>query len=390
MITHLLIGIDWLLYTFLAFSVAYLLIFTMAGILHKRTKVKDTAKKHHFLILFPAYKEDRVIVTSVRTFLQQDYPTEYYDVVVISDKMEDSTNEELSRLPIKVLKINFEKSSKAKALNFAIKETAGKNYDAVIILDADNTVEIDFLSEINKAYSQGCKAIQAHRRAKNLNTDTAVLDAVSEEINNTIFRAGHIRLGMSSALIGSGMAFDYEWFKENVRKVYTAGEDKEFEALLIQQHIPIEYLAHVYVYDEKIQKGSAFKHQRRRWLAAQYCSLAEMWKGLPHAIKTKNYNYCDKVFQLSMFPRVINVTLILLMAIINYIFYWPSSIKWWILCAILIITLYLAIPKYLLNRQLYKAIKIVPILAIIMTANLFRLKGINTNFLHTNHGEKHK
>ena len=44
-------------------------------------------------------------------------------------------------------------------------------------------------------------------------TNTAVLDAVSEEINNSIFRKGHTRLGFSSGLSGSGMAFEYDLFK---------------------------------------------------------------------------------------------------------------------------------------------------------------------------------
>jgi len=34
----------------------------------------------------------------------------------------------------------------------------------------------------------------------------ALLDGISEEINNNIFRKGHQTLGLSSALIGSGMA----------------------------------------------------------------------------------------------------------------------------------------------------------------------------------------
>jgi hypothetical protein len=34
-----------------------------------------------------------------------------------------------------------------------------------------------------------------------MNTDVAVLDAASEEINNSIFRSGHIALGFSSPLL---------------------------------------------------------------------------------------------------------------------------------------------------------------------------------------------
>lgn len=387
MLNLLLIIIEWIFFICTAISVLYISIFVLASRKVQKKIKTSTPAIHRYAVFFPAYKEDAVIEASVRSLLDQDYPKDKFDIIVISDKMHDDTNERLSRLPIKLLKVNFENSSKAKALQFAIRETACEEYDAIVILDADNTVDSDFLSKINQSYSQGNRAIQAHRKAKNLNSETAILDAVSEEINNTIFRAGHVRLGVSSALIGSGMIIEYEWFKNNIHKVFTAGEDKEIEGLLLQQHIHIEYLDDVYVYDEKIQKVSAFKHQRRRWLAAQYSSFFEMCKELPYAIKNKNIDYCDKVFQLSMFPRVINIFLISFFAVLLTIVEWQSAIKWWILFLLFSIILYQAIPKYLLNRKLYLAIRKVPVLAFIMIGNLFRLKGVNKKFLHTNHGE---
>lgn len=381
--------IEWMFFIFTLSSVLYMFIFILAS--YRKAPKKQTLSInnfHRYAVLFPAYREDLVIESSVYSFLQQDYPKDKFDIIVISDKMRDDTNERLSQLPIKLLKVNFENSSKAKALQFAIRAIEDIHYDAIIILDADNTTENDFLLKVNQSYTQGHTAIQAHRRAKNLNTETAILDAVSEEINNTIFRAGHVRLGLSSALIGSGMIFEYNWFKNNIYNVFTAGEDKEIEKLLLQQHIYIEYLDDVYVYDEKIQKASAFKHQRRRWLAAQYSSFAEMYKNLPDAIKSKNINYCDKVFQLSMFPRVINIAIILFFSILLSFINWQMSIKWWILFLFFSFILYLAIPKYLLNRKLYLSIWKVPVLAIMMISNLFKLKGASKKFIHTNHGER--
>lgn len=102
------------------------------------------------------------------------------------------------------------------------------------------------------------QAIQAHRTAKNRNTDIAVLDGLSEEVNNSIFRRGHVRLGISSALIGSGMIFNYQWFHDNVKHLVTTGEDKELEVLLLKQRIFIEFLDEVYVYDEKTQGEKGF------------------------------------------------------------------------------------------------------------------------------------
>ena len=69
-----------------------------------------------FLILYPAYKEDKVIVNAVEQFLYQDYPSDLYTVAVISDHMQPETNDYLRSLPITLLTPIFEKSSKAKAM----------------------------------------------------------------------------------------------------------------------------------------------------------------------------------------------------------------------------------------------------------------------------------
>ncbi len=68
-----------------------------------------------------------------------------------------------------------------------------------------------FLNEVNVAFDLGAKVVQAHRTAKNLNTPFAFLDACNEEINNHIYRKGHAAIGLSPALIGSGMAFEYNY-----------------------------------------------------------------------------------------------------------------------------------------------------------------------------------
>lgn len=47
----------------------------------------------------------------------------------------------------------------------------------------------------------------------------------------------------------------------------------------------------------------------------------------------------------------------------------------------------LPIPRKLLNRQLLKAVLKVPQLAFVMAGNLFKLKGANKKFIHTEHGE---
>ena len=364
-------------------AVAYPLIYSLASLGTRKSYYPTANKQHKFAILVPAYKEDRVIIPVVESFLQQHYPQELYKVIVISDHMQDTTNEHLAQLPITLLKANYENSSKAKALNFAMNHFGRDEFDAVVILDADNIVDTNFLLEINKVFDAGVQAIQAHRTAKNRNTDIAVLDGLSEEVNNSIFRRGHVRLGISSALIGSGMIFNYQWFHDNVKHLVTTGEDKELEVLLLKQRIFIEFLDEVYVYDEKTQGEKGFYNQRRRWLATQFAQWGRVFKDLPRAILSGNIDYSDKLIQWMLPPRLILFGGIIVMGSIMQIIDWPLALKWWALFLIMGVTLCLAIPDKLVDDRFKKSINKLPLLFIMMVVNLFRMKGMNKKFVNT-------
>ena len=364
-------------------AVAYPLIYSLASLGTRKSYYPTAHKQHKFVVLFPAYKEDRVIIPVVESFLQQHYPQELYNVVVISDHMQDSTNKRLAQLPITLLRANYENSSKAKALNFAMDHFGRDEFDAVVILDADNVVDSNFLTEINKVFDAGVQAIQAHRTAKNRNTDIAVLDGLSEEVNNSIFRRGHVRLGISSALIGSGMIFNYQWFHDNVKHLVTTGEDKELEVLLLKQRIFIEFLDEVYVYDEKTQGEKGFYNQRRRWLATQFAQWGRVFRDLPRAILSGNIDYSDKLIQWMLPPRLILFGGIIVMGCIMQIIDWPLALKWWALFLIMGVTLCLAIPNKLVDDQFKKSINKLPLLFVMMVVNLFRMKGMNKKFVNT-------
>ena len=281
MIWTILHSIDMALWVVIAGSVAYVVFFAIISLFYEKEDhlaahaAALSNKQNKFLILYPAYKEDRVIINAVENFLLQDYPTTHYTVAVISDHMQLETNDYLHKLPITLLTPTFEKSSKAKAMQYAINEVKG-DFDQVVVLDADNVVRPEFLSQLNILCTV-YDAIQCHRCAKNANNDVAVLDGASEEINNTIFRKAHNRLGMSSALIGSGMCFSYDLFKKNVFQLSTAGEDREMEALLLQQEVFIKYAPDIHVFDEKVSNQDNFQRQRMRWMTAQVQSLLLFW-----------------------------------------------------------------------------------------------------------------
>jgi len=376
--------VDWLLFIATAGTVLYLGVFAIASLFNKNTVISRAKTQRRFVVLIPAYKQDEVIEHTVLAILSQSYPQRMFDVTVISDHQDEMTNMRLAQYPITLLTPNFAESSKAKSLQYAILNLPEfKIYDAVIILDADNIVEQDFLQTVNDAYeTSATRAIQTHRVSRNRDTAAARMDAIFEEINNAIFRKGHINVGLSSALAGSGTIFDFNWFKTNVMRTKTSGEDKELEAMLLRQQIFIDYFDDILVYGEKQRTTAKLNEQRGRWAERQFRNVIRNLKFLPGAIFNKQYDLADKIIQWMLIPRTTMVGIIMLMSLVLPFIYMTLVIKWWILGAVCLFFFALATPDYLVDEMWDKTFLRSPFVS------LWAL--INVRFLGKKSGKKNK
>ena len=386
------------IFTYLAFAGIYILIFAIAGRFKQKNKKSNLQEYRKFAVLIPGYKEDKVIVEVAKKALEQSYPQNLYDVVIIADSFKATTIKQLKNLPIKLVEVSFKQSTKSKALNKAM-NVIGDNYEVALILDADNVMEYDFIRKINTAFNSKFKVVQGHRVAKNTNTNFAVLDAISEEINNSIFRKGHRVIGLSSALIGSGMAFQYSLFKNMMKNVNAVGGfDKELELKLLKNKIKIEYIENALVYDEKVSKSKIFAKQRKRWLSAQFVYFKKFFlQSLYHLFFKGNIDFFDKVYQMVSPPRILLLGIVTFLTILSLLLtiFIPDIISnilifnilhWIALLIVVISAIMLAIPNKYLNIKTLKAIITLPKIFIIMFLSLFKLKNANKKFIHTAHG----
>ena len=381
---NLILKIDILLFVITVLFTGYNLFFTLASLFKRKKEKVDHVKTQTFAVIFAAYKEDRVIKESVESFLKQDYPLDKFQVVVVSDHMEEATNLALAQLPITLFIPDFQDSMKHKSISYALDHLEG--FDRVIIMDADNITDTDFLTRINQA-TQTVKVLQAHRTRKNENTSVAVWDGISEEINNTIFRKGRVNVGLSSALIGSGMVFDFEWLKQHMHECKTLAEDKELEAILAKDNIIVDYSDDIYVYDEKTARQDILIRQRSRWFHAQILAFSLITKDF--SLQKINLTYIDKIIQWVPFPRPVRFLLIFLMILFWSFVAFPVAIKWYCLLLIKIMTYLLAIPKRMYTRDFFASIIQLPSMMIALlrsyTASIYRVKKKDMRFNNTPH-----
>ena len=385
--------IEVLLLSGLGLAVLYIFFFSFAGLFYAERRIPSPHRFRKIAVLIPGYKEDNVIVDVANDALLQDYPSNAYDVVVIADSFEQSTLASLNSLPLKVIVVSFDKSTKSKALNKAMEQLPDV-YDIAVILDADNLMARNFLSKVNASFEQGFLAVQGHRTAKNMDTSLAVLDAASEEINNHIFRKGHRAVGLSSAIIGSGMAFQFSFFKQLMLTVTAIGGfDKEIELKLLKQGHKIEYLDNALIFDEKVQKAEVFSNQRRRWLSAQLIYFRrDFISSLKALILKGNIDYFDKAIQFIQPPRILLLGMVVIFSILftllNHFLGNHSVFSYiWLAIALMCILSFLfSVPGKMYNIKTLKALLFLPKGMLLMLGSLLRIKGANKQFIHTKHG----
>jgi cellulose synthase/poly-beta-1,6-N-acetylglucosamine synthase-like glycosyltransferase len=338
-------------------------------------------------VLIPGYREDEVIIDVAQQALKQDYGTENYDVAIIADGFKKETIAALKKIDVKVFEVQLAFSTKSRALNAAL-DQLDDTYQVAVVLDADNIMAPDFLSRINDAFDQGYLAVQGHRVAKNLDSSFAILDAVSEEINNHIFRKGHRVLRLSSALIGSAMAFEYPSFKKMMKEVEVVGGfDKEIEVRLLAKKQKIEYLPDAYVYDEKVPNARVFTKQRRRWISAQIHYFGKSFLPALKSLLTKgNIDYFNKALQFVLLPRIMLISILFMLTLFYAFLGSKLELQIWLsLFGLGLLVFLLSIPRYFYHLNTLKALSRLPYGILLMFLSLLKIKDSNKEFLHTKH-----
>lgn len=375
-----------LLLMYLLVSVGYVLFFSLAA--KRKVSIPNTIANASVKLLFmvPAYKEDAVIVETAKNILSQPDFSINDEVVVIADQLKEPTLRRLKELAVNVIEVKLAKSTKANAINAALAKLPS-SYDAVVLLDADNHLVPGFIKQAKQAISEGKRVIQAHRIAKNLDTTFAKLDAISEEINNTIFRAGHQAVGLSAALIGSGLIMNFDLYKSYMAAIeVVSGFDKQLELNLLKNKETIYYLAEAYILDEKVRQVAVFENQRTRWIAAQFSFARQHFFSAWGALLKGNLDYFDKVMQFLLPPRVLllgAVVLIQPIGLIWNVFFLPIVG----LLLALVIAFYVATPAYLRQLIEIKLLLEVPKSLFGFVKAILRNKQAKHQFIHTPHGE---
>jgi len=380
----------YILFVYLSINVAYLFMLAVSGLFYRRRKSRSHTSGKRIALLITTYREDSVIVHTVRNAVMHDYPAECFDVFVAAHRLQPDTLSALRATRANIYEVDFERGSKARALNFLLNTIDASKYDIAVVLDGDNVMKAGFLKAVDAAFEDGYSAVQGHRTAKNLHTPVAILDAWSEEINNHLFRRAPASMGLSSSLIGSGMAFRFNDLKRIYNKpgiLDNPACDREVDFEMLKSGIRILYLDDAYVLDEKVSSKHIYQNQRRRWLESQAMHVQLF---IREKIKNKNADFWHKLFINLIPPRLLMLAIFFVTLCICAAQYFSArtftgiaNVYWLSLFGLYVFSLIISTPSQFFNVPTLKAILYLPTLAVSLLKAAFTVKFNRKEFTHT-------
>jgi len=252
-------------------------------------KIEVNAK---FCILIPARNESKVIENLLVSITKQTYEVKP-DVYVIVEEKTDPTINICKKYQMNYfIRTEIEgRRRKGYALDEVLKQIR-KEYDAYIIVDADNILDKNFLKEMNETYKLGYDIGVGYRNCKNGNTSViAATSALTFSMINTLSNKARFKKNKNITISGTGFFINGEWIKKwNGYPFHSLTEDYELSLYATLNNMTSAYNENAIFYDEQPLKYKESIKQRTRWVKGYFESRKRYVPLLKNAYKSKNVN----------------------------------------------------------------------------------------------------
>lgn len=240
--------------------------------LFKKPKAHLEPKPHRYAVLIAARNERSVIGELIDSINAQDYPAHLINIFVIADNCTDDTALiARSRGAVVYTRRDRVHVGKGYALNFLLERIAtdypAGTFDAFLVLDADNVIAPNYITEMNKTFSDGYGIITSYRNSKNYGDNWISAGYAlwflreARYLNNA-----RMLLGSSCAVSGTGFLFSGEILARcGGWKFFLLTEDIEFSIDNVVRGEKIGYCGTAVLYDEQPTSFRQSWRQRLRW-----------------------------------------------------------------------------------------------------------------------------
>jgi cellulose synthase/poly-beta-1,6-N-acetylglucosamine synthase-like glycosyltransferase len=256
----------------------------------------------------------------------------------------------------------------------------------LIIFDSDNLVHPNYLKNLNRYFQRGFKVVQTHMLSKNPDNTYARLDSMGHIYYTFYERLVKMQLGMSSAILGLGIAIDFDLYKEINYQHTIGGFDKKLQSQLARKVKQIAFAEDAVVYDEKVEDAAVLQQQRTRWIYSYFGHFKESW--LLTKAGFKNLNMGQILLGTSMLrpPMILLVLAMLLLAFLSFFINPALLYGWAVIVPLFGINFLLTILTQSRQKGMLQSVKSLPLMLYSQLRSLLKIKKAKQNFLKTEHG----
>lgn len=351
----------WLpLLTYLSFSVFYHIILGVAFFIKDDKQKFDTINRNKFLVLVPAHNEELLIGRLLTSLTGINYDTTQYTTIVVADNCEDNTAEIVTGQNVKILKrVDRLKIGKGFAIEWALGKIELNEFDAVVIIDADNLIDPNFFHGLNEILAEGFHAIQCNNGVANPEeTAFTKIMHITRTLDNELYHHAKHKLGLSSFLMGNGMCFTKKLLQKYGWSSSTIAEDYEYYAKLIKKNEVVGFAANSKLYHQESKGLRHASSQRLRWSSGRFQVARKYgFDILKKGLKERNYIIVDASFPLILpnLSLMVNMTIAaLIVAIMTHFLYPVSWLVSWIIILALLEVVYFFGGVYLVKMSNWK------------------------------------
>ena len=267
-IAQILTTVAWACSFIMTAYMAYFLIIAVFSV-KKPREYPEAEPRTRFAVLVAARNEEAVIGNLVESLMNQDYPKELYDVIVIPNNCTDNTAEAARAHGAAILDCTVPVRSKGEVMTFAVQTLLDgeKPYDSIVVFDADNLVHPLYLREMNNAVAAGVRVAQAYRDSKNPH-DTLMSGAYSIYywMVNQFYSQARSGLNLSAVVNGSGFMVELDLLRQwGGWHTQTMTEDIEFTAQCALHGQKVAWVPKAITFDEQPLTFAESWKQRKRW-----------------------------------------------------------------------------------------------------------------------------
>ena len=183
----------------------------------KKPRHRAEATLHRYAILIAARNEEAVIGDLLDSIKQQDYPAELVDVYVVADNCTDHTARVCRSRGAHVYeRHNKTLVGKGYALQALLNHIPQEKYDAFLVFDADNLLSPNYMTEMNKTFSDGYRVITSYRNSKNYGDNWISAGYALWFLREARYLNGaRMAMGNSCAVSGTGFLFSRQVLEEH-------------------------------------------------------------------------------------------------------------------------------------------------------------------------------